>query len=539
MRQKFITFVILAMLVTMSLPSFAVGGEEMIKVGLSYGERTESHVNLYSKLGFTVQFMRENQSNYVWSLLEYENLQVAPDGRFLYSGETPLLQSTPSVSVALEPYHIQIGTAYGSASEALEAQADLLQKQSGVYPVFENGWRLYYGAYGTAAEATAELSRVQSLYGSDTYLVQPNPKRVQVLSSGKLVFSYDSSAGDFYLQPFADKGDDGVVKMNGRSYRGGIGFKRFPGSDLTIINYIPMSHYLYGVLPKEMSGSWPLEALKAQAVAARNYTISRMGEHGNHGFDICATTHCQVYGGYDYEKQRSNQAVDETAGKLLKYNSTLVQTFYHSNSGGHTENIENIWSSKLPYIVGVNDPYSVGSPNTDWTITYSKQELASKLKAAGYDIGTLGEVYIASRSQNNRVLELVFIGSKDTVTLKKEETRKVLGYRKIKSMWFDIGDQPEAMVVDSTAYYTMNVGAAYVMTANRAVQKMDKRAVALTDGQQVVTVGNLQTGDDITFTGHGFGHGLGMSQWGAKNMAEQGFTYDQILTHYYKGTHIE
>ncbi len=94
----------------------------------------------------------------------------------------------------------------------------------------------------------------------------------------------------FFLRP---KNSGGVVRYSGKGYRGGIGFKRYPDSVLTVINYITMDNYLYGVLPKEMSGDWPLEALKAQAVAARNYAMVNFGKHSNHGFDICNTTDCQ------------------------------------------------------------------------------------------------------------------------------------------------------------------------------------------------------------------------------------------------------
>lgn len=297
-----------------------------------------------------------------------------------------------------------------------------------------------------------------------------------------------------------------------------------------------MDNYLYGVLPKEMSGDWPLEALKAQAVAARNYAMVNFGKHSNHGFDICNTTDCQVYGGYDVEKSGSNQAVDETTGKLLKYNGQIVQTYYHSTSGGQTENIENIWSSSLPYIVGTYDPYSVGAPNTDWELSYTHKEIENILSSKGHYIGTLKDVQIDGVSENGRVQKLIFVGSKGTAEFVKEKARALFGYTTLKSMWFELGNKPMVTVVSRGSYNRTDLSTSKYITSD-GVESGSGSSFVVTDGTELSRL-SFSTGK-VVFNGHGYGHGLGMSQWGAKAMAEQGFTYEEILKHYYKDTNIE
>jgi len=305
---------------------------------------------------------------------------------------------------------------------------------------------------------------------------------------------------------------------------------------LEVVGTFALETYLPGVLQRELFAKWDLDTYKAQAVAARNYAMVNFGKHNDHGFDICDTTDCQVYGGYDIEKPGSNQAVDETTGKLLKYNGQIVQTYYHSTSGGHTESIENIWSGSLPYIVGTYDPYSIGAPNTDWELSYTRSEIESILANNGHDIGTLKDVRIDEVSENGRVQKLVFVGTKGEAVFIKEKARKLFGYTTLKSMWFELGNKPMVTVVSRSAYSREDLSTSDYITSE-GIESGSGSSYVVTDGQSLSTLSF--SSDNIVFKGHGYGHGLGMSQWGAKAMAEQGFTYQDILTHYYRGTSVE
>jgi len=513
MIRKIIYMTLLICIVTTSFASFAdEGSNEMIRVGLKYGVVTNDKEVITSETGFEVALKNGQTVTLIHNLSGLKTLTASKD----------------------DAYHIQVGQTFSTLEDLEKSIGTFEVKDSAVYPVFENGWKIYYGSYANVSKAEAALSGVKSKMNTSVAVVGTSGKRIQVKGTDNIEFLYESSGSDFFLRPAG--GGNAVSYYNSKGYRGGIGFKRYPDSVLTVINYIKMDDYLYGVLPKEMSGEWPIEALKAQAIAARNFATANIGKHENHGFDICSSTDCQVYGGYSVEKPRSNQAVDETSGKLLKYNGQIVQAYYHSNSGGRTENIENIWSSSLPYIVGVNDPYSVGSPNTDWEISYTKKEIENILSQKGYSIGKLRDVRIDEISENGRVQKLVFVGSTGTAEFLKEKARKLFGYTTLKSMWFELGNKPMVTVVSRGSYNRADLSSSNFITSS-GVESSQNSSYVVTDGN---TTSKLSfTSDKIVFQGHGFGHGLGMSQWGAKAMAEQGFNYEQILTHYYKNTTIE
>lgn len=482
----------------------------LIRVGLKYGVVTSGVEEIFSETGFELALKNGESVSKIYDFGSDGTMKAQKD----------------------DAYHIQLGSTYSDLSTMLVALDGLIKKGEGPYPAFENGWRIYYGRYTSKADAQAKVNALKSKYSEEATVTGANANRIEIFTKSASKFVYETSDNDFFIRPK----EDGIVRYAGKGYRGGIGFKRYPDSVLTVINYISMDEYLYGVLPKEMSGDWPLEALKAQAVAARNYAMVNFGKHNDHGFDICATTDCQVYGGYDVEKPGSNQAVDETTGKLLKYNGQIVQTYYHSTSGGHTESIENIWSGSLPYIVGTYDPYSIGAPNTDWELSYTRSEIESILASNGHNIGTLKDVRIDEVSENGRVQKLVFVGTNGDAVFIKEKARKLFGYTTLKSMWFELGNKPMVTVVSRSAYSREDLSTSDYITSE-GIESGSGSSYVVTDGKSVSTL--TFSSDNIVFKGHGYGHGLGMSQWGAKAMAEEGFTFEEILTHYYSGTSVE
>ncbi len=434
-------------------------------------------------------------------------------------------------------WHIRIGSGSGDWGQYDALRQTVGDGVSDSVPYYEKGWNLLVGDFLSEGEASARLGALQGQFpGLDMAVIGPSPDRVRVLSGQQLIWVYHANEAEY---AFKEVAADPYLKYNGVAYRGGMVIRRFSGSDLTLINTVTLNEYLYGVLPKEMAPDWPLEALKAQAVAARNYAVTNMGKHKSRGFDLCATPDCQVYGGYRVESPLCRQAVDETSNRFLMYDGKLVQAFFHSNSGGKTENSENVWSAAIPYLKGVEDSYSVGAPNTDWAKAYSKSEIEQKLIANQMDVGTVINVTVSRKSQNDRVLELLVQGSRGNVTLTKEQSRKVLGYNDIKSTWFDIAGGAALRVQQGSGLTDLPSTAAVVNGSmeSSAVKVNGLSAKTINGNEQIAPAQAL--GDTITFSGHGWGHGLGLSQWGAKNMAEQGFNYEQILLHYYTGTTLQ
>ncbi len=312
------------------------------------------------------------------------------------------------------------------------------------------------------------------------------------------------------------------IECAGKLYRGDI--KLIAGADgILIVNVLGLEDYLYGVVGREMSESFPIEALKAQAVAARNYAVMSIGRHSADGFDLCNGVHCQAYGAYDSEGEKIRQAVDETAGKLLLYKGQPVQCYYYSSNGGYSESSENVWVAELGYLKGKRDPYEDASriPNYNWSVTFTADEIKSTLASRGIDIGDITDVTVVSRSENNHVTELLIAGTEGEKSYYKDNIRAALP-KALNSTLFSVSKSGGALPVK-------------VLTSNGIITvQTDEVSVLTGEGRAYAGGGDLS----FTFAGSGWGHGVGMSQYGAMLMAEQGFDYEKILTFYFTDTEI-
>jgi len=265
---------------------------------------------------------------------------------------------------------------------------------------------------------------------------------------------------------------DGYVWIGDRWYRGRT--QLVPTSKgLTAVNHVNLEHYLYSVLGAEMSPSWPLEALKAQAVAARSFALHKRSS-GTSVYDVTNTTSSQVYKGIETEAQSTHQAVNATAGQVMTYGGKVILAAFHSSSGGHTENVEDIWTQPLPYLRGVAD-YDMGAPVFQWTKSFSKGEMSRLISGVGNVVSMTPE----RRTPQGRVVTMKVQGDRGTKRVSGNDLRSALGLR-------------------STLFAVSS------------------------------------TGSGFQIDGRGYGHGLGLSQWGAHNLAAQGTNYQQILGHYYQ-----
>jgi stage II sporulation protein D len=292
--------------------------------------------------------------------------------------------------------------------------------------------------------------------------------------------------------------DNEWVRIDGKRYKDTIVIKKSGTRKLLVINELGVENYVAGILPCEVDPDWPLEALKAQAVISRTYAMVNLKRHEPDGYNFCNTVHCQVYGGIDGEKKLTNKAVELTRGEVLTYNGKLAQTVYHAACAGHTEDPAYVWKWEIPtpeYLKGVKDKYCVRSPHQNWTKDAKESYIVEKLKASGYK-NVAGIVSIKSAdktpSGRSRYIKIKYIrqnGIKDSLKI------SAAAFRLLVSPW----------VIKST-YIT----------------------------------GVEKTGNGVfRFSGHGWGHGVGLCQWGAKVMAEKDFTYKGILRHYYPGTKLE
>ncbi|MBR2180115.1 MAG: stage II sporulation protein D [Selenomonadaceae bacterium] len=257
-----------------------------------------------------------------------------------------------------------------------------------------------------------------------------------------------------------------------------------------VVKTIKIEEYLRGVLPKEMSPSFNEEALKAQAVAARTFALKNRKRHQAEGYDLCNTTHCQVYNGLSDAHERTDRAIDDTFGEVLFYNEKLIEASFHTDSGGMTENSVDVWGTDFPYLRASTE---IKTKTMPWTVKISLKDFSKKLADNKKNVGNVKLVKVTNleigkltndRSTSGRVKELTVVGSAAQIKLTGNEMRSLFA---LKSTMFDVAIN----------------------------------------------------GDEIVISGYGWGHGIGLSQYGAQAFAEKGYTYSDILAHYYKGTTLK
>lgn len=339
---------------------------------------------------------------------------------------------------------------------------------------------------------------------------------------------------------------DSIVQVEKNKYRDYITFM-IKGDKLNIINHIDLEHYLYGVVPREIPASSQLEALKAQAVVARSFAYANVNKHINEGFNLCTNTDCQVYGGYDNEHPSTTQAVIETYGDYVTYNGSIISALYHSNSGGFTEASVNVWGGNLPYLSAIQDSFSENSPNSTWSFKMSPREIEEKLMASSIFVGNIIDIKVLEVSDANRVLSLKVIGSSAEKDIKGTQLRTIFGTTLLKSTWFTInkegGDSNAKVYVmdgNSGSPKEVNLKNAYIIDGKNKVTVSRSEVSRAMSSDRTSTIGELYTStpDSFVIDGKGYGHGVGMSQYGAMEMAKQGYNYEEIITHYYKGVEI-
>ena len=339
----------------------------------------------------------------------------------------------------------------------------------------------------------------------------------------------------FYGEKMTVIPSGGLLTLKGKRYRGE--FELVPnGSAITVVNHLNIEEYLYGVVPLEMSTGWPIEALKVQAVCARTFVARSKDKYKSQGFDVYNTTMSQVYGGYDVEKADTNRAVDETKGQVITYKGALIEALYSSASSNcRTFNVENVWGYPFDYLVSVDDSYqAIAKPDSHaWQATFTPAELQSIADKNGMQIGTVTDLKVSVYSDDGAVKELTFVGTNGTYSFKNIDTRNKLGVR---SQSYEIIKNYES----GTSVTVLGSAGKSVVSEPKSLGKNGELGVA---SVVLSATGKTAAGGggkvlSYTLKGTGYGHGVGMSQYGAKGMAMSGFTYDQIIKHYYTGVDI-
>jgi len=277
------------------------------------------------------------------------------------------------------------------------------------------------------------------------------------------------------------------IRLNGREYPPPLDIVR-NGEGLAVINELPLEDYVVGVLRAEASEKWPLEMLRAQAIVSRTYAAYHRSIAGAKPYHILASTLHQQYAGRVPPTSPIWGAVRDTAEQVLLWEGELFPAFYHTESGGYTEDPRMIFAARnMPALKPVRCEFSTGSPHFYWSLDLRLTELSDALRKNDVNVGPVTAIDITERTPSLRAATVTVHGARGSARLRGNDFRRMIGYDTLKSTLF---------------------------------------AVAV-DGQWA------------HFTGRGYGHGAGMCQWGAKVLAEQGLGFKEILSHYYVGTELQ
>lgn len=342
----------------------------------------------------------------------------------------------------------------------------ILDSQASVKLTIKNGYRI------TASGGAKPLAASRSLMGVN----------IRSREGGLLVAGVKFPESiDIYPEVSAD------LFINDKPFRGFVSVHRQPDGTLMIVNQIDVEDYLYGVLYHEVGSWWPMESLKAQAIAARTYALNQKQFTAARKFDVYNNQSSQMYGGANSERGRSNHAVDETRGEVLTYQDQIFPAYYHAACGGVTRDASELWKVKLPPLEGgVRCEYCWFSPHYSWHAKVAAREMEDILKKQGVWVGAITQLEVIGRSPSERVLTAKVVGA---------EGYKVISAKDLR-LW---------------------VGSTVVRSENFEVHAR---------------------GGKIVFEGKGWGHGVGMCQWGALGQSIIGKKYQEILQFYYPGSQI-
>jgi len=347
-------------------------------------------------------------------------------------------------------------------------------------------------------------------------------------SSGKVKYKGGLS-DEFTVVPAGG----GFLVWNGSPYRGMIRVKS-GGKGVMVINVLDVDEYLRGVVPAEVPYTWPMESIKAQAVAARTYAVSRMIAKETNSWDVVATTADQVYNGVKAEHPETDAAVAQTAGEIAIYEGKPIIAYYHADSGGFTK------QGSAPYLKPVPSP-APNSPYSTWEVSWTPDELRAVLDAAKLPGGEILGID-APVDETGRCVGVTITTSKASFGMTAHEFRKIAGISTVKSTMFDLkfeGGIAWDKETPFAGHQKLSLQGKF-KSGERKVREtyVSGKSTIKPAPKQMTALGQRFKPARIVLRGSGYGHGTGMSQWGAMYMASQGKNYLDILLHYYTGVSI-
>lgn len=509
-----------------------------VRVGLKYADGALFSANLENAVGdgYALGYYDDSREFVRLGETDRTAISVTASGTIYVAANGTYSDASSGSAGVMGGWHVQLD---GTCADFDEASA-AAESYDGGYPAYIGGEFVVragcYESKSAAASAAEEL-------GGSAVGATGTGVLVTATKTKTVLFEFDcQGAVSLAVQPDG-QGEKAVTWFKGYKYHGSFEYDRITGGYLNVINVVELEDYVKGVIPYEMSGDWPKEALKAQAVAARTYVCKTARHLATYGFDVCNTTDCQMYCGVNSATAVSDGAVDDTAGECLYYDGELAEAVYSSSDGGATEDAENVWGNTAGYLIGKKDPYEadLSIPNYTYTVTYTTAQLTWVLQNSGYSIGTIRSASVSEFTPMGNVYKVTFTDTAGkTLTLKGEKCRTAFysaTYGKsVRSMRFTIsGGSSAAHYVNSASNPLSDLSGAYVISGSGTVGNCSPEDpwVITASGTAALTSGSSSGTGDIVITGTGNGHNVGMSQYGANAMARRGCSYLDILNFYY------
>ena len=526
-----------------AVPS-AAASYETLKIGLYYGTNALSAANLQNvseqatgyQLGYydtSRNFIPLYSTNEMYITVVKDKNMYIGDGKVYYD-------SLPSsYNTVIGAYHLQLDTVASSLDEALALISTLSNAGLSAFVAYTaEGYRVRVGNYTSSVEAAAIAPQVSASVGLTASAVGESRScyTVTVTETNTILFEFDMGGQALGIEPNSDE-----TWFKNQTYYGGFEYRRASGDDITVVNVVSMDDYIKGVIPYEMSPSWPIEALKAQALCAKSYAVTCIGKHNSQGFDLCNTTDCQVYYGTKTATDNSDSAVEAVSGLYVLYNGEVAETYYHASSGGWTEDAKNIWGTDIPYLKAVEDTYLTELRPYSFSITLS--EVTSILQGKGYDVTDIIDFYVSEYTSAGNVREITFVQSNgETLVFSGERARTCLNTssstKRINSHRYTVSTDAQLYVNGTVP--DKAIGQYYAIGGDGSTSVLSGSQLYAVNGNKTTSQIDMSGSGSgqYVISGTGSGHNIGMSQCGARDMANQGFTYDQIIQFYFTGVQV-
>jgi len=538
-----------------------------LRIGLFSGQTALPSANLQNAEGFGRGFdfgFFDNNRDFVpigaWT--NENRITVAIDRNMVWhpnaaEGRGEFREGTQG-SVVLGAFHVMLNPGFSTFEEArVEAS-----RHPGAFVRYQadrqNQFFVMIGQHTTRAAAETALANL-GISGAEVCSGTSNTMKVVRTGTNHIIFEFDAGTTAFGVMPRPIGNENPETWFRGFRYHGGFAYSRRDGGFLTVINMVDIEDYVKGILPYEMSNTWPIEALKAQALTARTFAIRSIGRHASEGFDLCVEVHCQVYRGRGLANDRTDRAVTETRGMFVTFEGRPAETVYASSNGGSSESSENVWMEARPYLRGIIDPWEADVarriPGYNWSVSHTPAQLTARIRDRfpASNLGTITAVRVTERSPSGNVIGV-------TLSDANGRTFTLSGRRQINlglgtpTLRFDIVGgatwSPGGVFVNQPAQSVGQGGQISIIGGAGDVTTVPSAGVhAITGTGDVVIAGGGATGGTgggtglvdgrFTFNGAGSGHQVGMSQWGAFSMAHyHNLTFRDIIHFYFTDVEI-